>query len=288
MCGVAGVIAPLASPAWRREVLTRIIANSARRGTDAAGIAFVDPKAGLTVIKQGVAVDKFIETTEYKQGTKNLPAIVIGHTRAATGGPTADSSNNENNHPFWGKESGIAMVHNGMVQDEKWRKTVGRPKGIKTEFMGKTDSEVILRMTETMLLDTPANKKPNMLDAISDALFNIAGSYALEFVKKDEPNKIWFAAHNNPIVFGYNPKEHYIVVGSTKDILTESMGEGFSYLDYFYTEKLPPLIFNDMENDTLVEITISKEAPYFSIEPRSFKPNPTGYSYGGHGRRYGV
>lgn len=220
--------------------------------------------------------EDFVKSEEFLKAAENLPPIVIGHTRAATGGNIATEHDNKNNHPFFSMESGIAVVHNGIVDDKMWRKTVGTEGGIKRPFVGGTDSEVFLRMVETLVED---NDKISMETAIFDSAYNISGTYALVFIKQNEPNRIWFAAHTNPLVLAYNQKENYIVFASTEKIIEEAMSEYKFFLDFFVVDQIPRLIVNALKDDYILTLDIVKEKPNFVLNTRALKIHPSSVSY---------
>jgi len=271
MCGVAGFIAPKASPAWKSRTLKELITFASVRGSDATGIAYVDPTNGLKVLKEGKKPQDFILTDAYLEATVDLPAIVMAHDRAATGGNAAGPDKNENNHPFY--DQGVAVIHNGTVDDDLWRKTVGMEGGIDKDFpfTGNTDSEVFLRMIQTNL-----KSDATMEEAIADTCYNIRGSYALAVLRESEPNKIWFVRHENPIVFALSPKQPHIIWASTQDIITKAAtGYNFHY-NFFIEPVTPKLIFEDQDENTIVTIELTPEGEDpFRISRRRFAPYGT-------------
>lgn len=273
MCGIVGFIAPKASQAWKARILRDLLLHSSIRGSEATGIAFVDPDKGLTVIKDGKAPTAFTESDMFKEALPKLPAIVMGHTRSATGTQLAGPHDNNNNHPFFDPKTGIAVIHNGSVKDSAWRKTVGKPGGIAEEynFTGETDSEVFLRVLETCLKTCKT-----MEEAITDTCFNVDGSYALAFLRESEPNKIWFVKHDNPIVLALAPKEPLIIWGSTDDIITKAATMYKSHYGFFMEPVTPRLILDELDANTIVtvELTGSENDP-FHLKWKHFAPNGT-------------
>lgn len=269
MCGIGGFLAPKASLAWKKNVLRDLLVQASTRGEQASGLAFIDPKDGLTVMKDGVKARDFIGTDAFKEISQRLPPIVMAHARAATGGLPSGPQENDNNHPFWGKESKIAVIHNGTVEDDLWRKTVGKEGGIseKYPFVGQTDSELCLRMVETCL-----ESAKSMEEAIMDACYNIEGSYALVYIRETEPNKIWFVKHNNPVVFALSRKEPYIVWGSTAEIIQHALTDYNFHLDYFCEPTTPKLIYEEMGENTIVTMEMLTEDPWFKITTKDFLP----------------
>lgn len=223
----------------------------------------------MKVAKDGVKAADFTSSDLFKNATEALPAIVMGHARAATGGTPSGPHDNANNHPFFGKLSRIAMIHNGTVDDDLWRKTVGKEGGInpKYDFEGQTDSELFLRMVETCL-----ESCATMEEAIADAAYNIEGNYALVFIRETEPSKIWFVKHNNPIVFALNEKSSYIVWGSTPDIIQHALTTYKFHLDYFCEPVSPKLVYEDQGDESIVTIELIDAEPWFKISARDFIP----------------
>jgi glucosamine 6-phosphate synthetase-like amidotransferase/phosphosugar isomerase protein len=224
MCGICGIVAPGASSAWKFRTMERLLRESQSRGHDATGLAFVHPENGLVVLKNGVKAEEFVISKDFKALHECLPNIVIGHARGASrrfaaGKPTADPEDNKNNHPFFSAESGIALVHNGVVDDEFWRNTAGEDNGLVRPCTGGTDSEVLLRVLETF-----AERYPNeeFLQNIDDMCFNVAGKYALAIINENLPNKLWLIKHKNPLVVAYIKSLNHIVFASTSDILEKA------------------------------------------------------------------
>jgi len=273
MCGIGGFIAPGAKSEWKRTLITNLLRQASSRGRSATGLAYVQD-GKMCFLKAGEPADKFVDSKEFKEFTEKLPPIVMGHARAATGGGEAGPEDNLNNHPFVGEKSGIAVVHNGMIDHSRWRKTVGKDKGLsgKYPFTGHTDSELFLRFVENNMDDGSTT----MIDAISDACWNITGSYALGWLKADEPNKIWFVRHNNPMVIGYSPKHKFMVFGSTKAIIEDSLTEYVFFLDWFSEARLPHMIYEEVVEDSILEVELfdkpDANGDLYNVTQESFIP----------------
>jgi glucosamine 6-phosphate synthetase-like amidotransferase/phosphosugar isomerase protein len=264
MCGIVGVIAPNATPKWRFETLRNLLYYSEVRGKDATGIAFINPDGKLSVIKNGMPAEKFIGSDEFTAVKDSLPAITIGHTRGASrvrvnyagkGEVMSSADDNKNNHPFFSRETGIAMVHNGFMDDEMWRDTVGEPGGILRPCDGTTDSEIMLRVVETFAVKRGGEFWRN----IKEACFNVAGDYTLAFIKEDQPDSLWLVRHGRTLFVAYIPGNNAMVFASTEDILERSLSEEKVIFNFFNTKKLPDgLIVNTIGDDHLIQLDLLK------------------------------
>ena len=77
-----------------------------------AAYAFIKDN-NLIVHKDAMKSSEFVKTNEWKELI--LPSSMILHTRMKTQG---SEKNNANNHPLFSK-NGIAIVHNGIIYNDK-------------------------------------------------------------------------------------------------------------------------------------------------------------------------
>jgi glucosamine--fructose-6-phosphate aminotransferase (isomerizing) len=114
MCGIIGYAGD--------ECAVPIIVDGLKkleyRGYDSAGIA-VFGKVGFEVVKQKGRLAALEEKLENTPIAGNMG---IGHTRWATHGEPSDI----NSHPHLGSGSKIAVVHNGIIENYKRLKEIGR------------------------------------------------------------------------------------------------------------------------------------------------------------------
>lgn len=277
MCGIAGLIAPYSSAKWKSRMMDRLLFYAQVRGDDATGIAFIDQKRGLVVVKDGKPAKEFINSHKgYLEEKDSLPAIVIGHARSATKRTATGPEDNANNHPFIGPDARIAMIHNGLISDdEKWRKTVGQEGGLKNKPKSPVDSEVMCLAVETFYLNQPKEKR-SLANAIDDAAYCISGSYTLAFVKEDEPNRVWFVRHNNPLSFALIRSQNAILFGSTDKILEAALSEYKEHFNFFVETTQVPAIINDALEEHMVSIEITgDEKKPFLINTRKLDCAPS-------------
>ncbi len=206
MCGIIGI-------ASNKPVSINII-NSLKkleyRGYDSAGLATIYDNQ-INEKKCSGRVEQ-LEKILFK--TPSEGNLGIGHVRWATHG----IPNEINAHPH--SSEIVSVVHNGIIENSGELKVELEKKGKK--FKSQTDTEVI-----TMLL-TEALEQKKPLDAVSDTLDKLDGSFALGIIFKGYKNIIIGARRGSPLAVGYSKEENYI--GSDSYAL-KSMTNKISYLD---------------------------------------------------------
>lgn len=189
MCGIVGYIGNRQA----QEILLDGLSRLEYRGYDSAGIA---------VMQGGV-----IQLSKAKGRLKNLMdrvadaplqgCIGIGHTRWATHGEPSDI----NAHPHTDMKSGIAIVHNGIIENHDELRAMLRAKGC--VFVSQTDTEVVAHLL-SVLYDG------NMLTTLSKAMGMLEGSYALGVLSADEPGTLYCTRKDSPLVVGLADGEQII------------------------------------------------------------------------------
>lgn len=189
MCGIVGYVG--------KEECTEILVDSLRRleyrGYDSAGIAVFEDEKIKTVkakgkIDEGLAV-KLSET-------RHLTAVSgIGHTRWATHGEPSDI----NSHPIGNGR--VAIVHNGIIENYRELKSFLISKGY--GFESETDTETVAK-----LLDYYYDGDP--LEAISKAVNDIEGAYALGIIFRQHKNRIYAVRKESPLIVGKGENESFI------------------------------------------------------------------------------
>lgn len=303
MCGIYGIISTDNSAEanqWKRGVMDKLAVITEIRGTDATGIAYFDPKGTLRVAKQPVKASEFIKTQDYLEAVEDFPDIIIGHNRAKTVG---HESNAMNNHPITSKTTGIAMIHNGGIANHSmWRnRDESGFNFMLDEFDGEVDSEVLVRMLDTMLhipraedgrtidpdqvFATPKeqwSRGVDMLTAIQDTTFNLDGGQACVLLDPEEPDAVYFWKIKNPMSMAYVPQYKAIVFASTEDILKRSLEDERNehFFNFFWrreTTRQVEYIMNNMPDNNACQIIINYDAEdkedLFEFSLCALKPN---------------
>ena len=166
MCGIFGYLGRKNA----EEILWNGLKRLEYRGYDSSGVAVTDGKEIRIVKKAGtLEVLRSALVREKLQGH-----LGIGHTRWATQGKPTD----ENAHPHRSYRNTVALVHNGIVENDGQLKRELRKKGYR--FLSETDSETIADLTELYRLETG-----DLLQAVQKAVKRIRGSYAVAVIDAD-------------------------------------------------------------------------------------------------------
>ena len=191
MCGIVGYIGTKkASP-----ILIQGLLKLEYRGYDSAGIATIE-KNGITIMKDKGRV----KNLNNLDGIHELEGTVgIAHTRWATHGKPSKV----NSHPHMDCDNLFAVVHNGIIENYNELKNSLIEKGYK--FISQTDTEVIPN-----LINYYYKKEKNILKAIRNACMDFKGSFAIEVISKNNPNKMIVVRKDSPLVIGKGDGEFFI------------------------------------------------------------------------------
>lgn len=182
MCGIVGYV----GKSQAAPVLLDGLSKLEYRGYDSSGIAVYDGEK-INIEKSKGRLKVLSEVTH--DGATMPGTIGIGHTRWATHGEPSD----RNAHPHYNKEQTIAVVHNGIIENYLKIKKRLTAKGY--EFLSDTDTEVVAH-----LLDYYYDGDP--LEAISQVMYRIDGSYALGIIFADHPDKVYSVRKDSPLIAG--------------------------------------------------------------------------------------
>ena len=187
MCGIVAYTGPNAA----LPVLISGLKRLEYRGYDSAGVAVQLPE-GITIRK---SEGKVSELTDLLQGEDLATSHCgIAHTRWATHGPPTTV----NAHPHAGGKHGVALVHNGII--ENYRALRERLQGEGYEFHSETDTEVLAKLVD-FLYDG------DVLKAVTSALKEVEGTYGIACIAEAEPGVLVVARRGSPIVIGVNENE---------------------------------------------------------------------------------
>lgn len=185
MCGIVGYIGERQA----KPVLISSLSRLEYRGYDSCGIAIA-----------GSHVEVYKDTVRVKALEKVLPPMPgtmgIGHTRWATHGEPSQV----NAHPHGDCTGEISVVHNGVINNFQKLKQQLVAEGHK--LISETDTEVISHLVEKYYVD-------NLEEAVTAALRDIDGSYAVVVLKADEP-KLVVARKDSPLIIGVGDRENFV------------------------------------------------------------------------------
>jgi len=192
MCGIVGY----AGNRQAAPILLEGLSKLEYRGYDSAGVC-VHGEGNLQVAK---AKGRLQTLSDQIDGGNAIRGVVgIGHTRWATHGAPSDI----NSHPHLSDSGKIAVVHNGIIENEARLREKLEKKGI--HFHSETDTEVVANLVGHYYA-----KYGDFLRAVRKAVSRIEGSYALGILCMDDPDTIVAVKKDSPLIFGFGEGENYI------------------------------------------------------------------------------
>ena len=190
MCGIVGYIGESsASP-----ILLDGLKKLEYRGYDSAGIAvFNGENVDICKTKGRIAdLEKKLGDEGGLEGN-----IGIGHTRWATHGAPDDI----NAHPHKGGDGRITLVHNGIIENYIELKIMLEQKGY--TFVSQTDTEVLAHLFDFFY-------NGDSLEAMSNVMKTVRGSYATAVLINDRPGEIIAARKDSPLIVGIGENENFL------------------------------------------------------------------------------
>ena len=212
MCGIVGYIG-------QREAFPIIIKGLQRleyRGYDSAGVALFNGR--LNIYKKKGKVADLLTFTEDKDTNSS---IGIGHTRWATHGVP----NDVNAHPHTSQSKGLALIHNGIIENYDSIKEELTKRG--HSFDSDTDTEVLTHLIE----EVQQQERVSLFEAVRLALYEVIGAYAIAVIDEENPNEIIVAKKGSPLVVGVGENEFFLasdatpIVEYTKNVVYLEDGE---------------------------------------------------------------
>jgi glucosamine--fructose-6-phosphate aminotransferase (isomerizing) len=187
MCGIVGAVA--------RENVVPILIEGIRRleyrGYDSTGLAVINGS-----LQRMVSTARVADLAAQASRAQLRGHTGISHTRWAThGAPTP-----ANAHPHVSHDE-IAVVHNGIIENfEPLRERLQR-QGYR--FVTQTDSEVIAHLIH-------AHYDGDLLAAVTKAVHEFRGAYAIAAISAREPDRIVGARAGSPLLVGLGEGDHYL------------------------------------------------------------------------------
>ncbi|MBN1296330.1 glutamine--fructose-6-phosphate transaminase (isomerizing) [bacterium] len=191
MCGIVGIIgSSRISPRLIQSLL-----NLEYRGYDSCGLAILN-NGVIDVRKDTGPVHQVAEQLRFSEMDG---CAGIGHTRWATTGTVTRA----NAHPHLDNSGEFALVHNGIIANYRALRQKLQHAGHR--FLSETDTEVLVHLlahkyAETGILD----------EAIRRMCRELEGTFALAVISNHEPDRIFAARHESPLIVGIGTGENYI------------------------------------------------------------------------------
>ncbi len=209
MCGIVGYIGKRNA----QNILTSGLRRLEYRGYDSAGIVTLHQDRQPTLLRAKGKVSQLDELLETHQTNDT---IGIGHTRWATHGAPSET----NAHPH--RSGDVFLVHNGIIENFKDLKAELK----QHTFVTETDSEVLAALIASFYDDGT-----RLVDAVTQALRLVVGTYGIAVVSATNPEEIVVARAGSPLIIGLGDDETIIasdasaLVGHTDKAIYLNDGE---------------------------------------------------------------
>ncbi|MCL4222391.1 MAG: glutamine--fructose-6-phosphate transaminase (isomerizing) [Phycisphaerales bacterium] len=213
MCGIVAYLGDRPATPILIEGLKRL----EYRGYDSSGIAVIG--RDLQVVR---AVGRVANLEAKVEACRGLEGTVgLAHTRWATHGGVTEL----NAHPHRDDRHGIALVHNGIIENYAALRRYLEEKGHK--FQSETDTEVL-----TMLIGElyALEEGIDLEKAVQAALREVSGAYAIAVICAREPDVIVCARKGSPLLVGVGSGEY--VVASDASAIVAHTTRAFALDDY--------------------------------------------------------
>lgn len=227
MCGIVGYVG-------HNENVLHVLIDGLKkleyRGYDSAGLAYVKNKK-VIVKKEIGRVSNLEKVIDYSIKTD----IGIAHTRWATHGKVTKT----NSHPH--VQGDIVLVHNGIIENYLELKEDLKLKGYK--FISQTDTEVLAAFIDYYM-------KKNKEDIFKIIKEKIIGSYAIIFINKEEPEKLYVTKKDSPLLIGkeedgFKIASDIVALNSNKYYLLDNYDYAIITKDNIKFNKEKELLSND-------------------------------------------
>ena len=209
MCGIVGYIGKRNA----QNILTSGLRRLEYRGYDSAGIVTLHQDRQPTLLRAKGKVSQLDELLETHQTNDT---IGLGHTRWAPHGAPSET----NAHPH--RSGDVFLVHNGIIENFKDLKAELK----QHTFVTETDSEVLAALIASFYDDGT-----RLVDAVTQALRLVVGTYGIAVVSATNPEEIVVARAGSPLIIGLGDDETIIasdasaLVGHTDKAIYLNDGE---------------------------------------------------------------
>jgi glucosamine--fructose-6-phosphate aminotransferase (isomerizing) len=214
MCGIVGYIGKKNC----QNILIEGLKRLEYRGYDSAGLAVLN-NGKIQLVRAVGRVANLEDKLEELGGVQGT--VGLCHTRWATHGGVTDF----NAHPHTDDRHGIAVVHNGIIENYASLKRYLEERG--HVFKSQTDTEVL-----SMLISELYSPKDGMdLQAsVQAALREVTGAYAICVICAEEPDVMVVARKGSPLLVGVGNNE--FIVASDASAIVSHTTQAFHLDDY--------------------------------------------------------
>jgi glucosamine--fructose-6-phosphate aminotransferase (isomerizing) len=245
MCGIVAYVGRRIAQPMLIEGLKRL----EYRGYDSAGIAVIDDKGEMHIRR---AVGRISVLENALNNGHSIPPSHIGmaHTRWATHGAPTEI----NAHPHTDNTGRIALIHNGIIENNEVLKKFLTERG--HTFKSQTDTEVLAVLIGHIYGELKAkNHVPagvSLLQrAVQAALHEVEGAYGIAVICADEPDTLVAARKGSPLIIGVG-KDEYIVASDASAIV-----EHTTQVIYLNDNEMAVLTPDHFRTSTIDDIEIS-------------------------------
>jgi glucosamine--fructose-6-phosphate aminotransferase (isomerizing) len=167
------------------------------RGYDSAGVAIRNLQGDLTVIRRAGKLANLRAALTEADGAPVAGTLGIGHTRWATHG----APNDRNAHPHVDCSGGIAVVHNGTLENFTALRDGLEHRG--HTLTSDTDTEAVAHLIEERY-------DGDLATAVREVCKELDGSFVLVVAHRDQPDLVVGARRNLPLVVGLGDGENFL------------------------------------------------------------------------------
>ncbi|MFM8874080.1 MAG: glutamine--fructose-6-phosphate transaminase (isomerizing) [Phycisphaerales bacterium] len=244
MCGIVAYIGKKPAATLLLEGLKRL----EYRGYDSAGIAVANGSGTISIAKSVGRVRVLEDLVETRRGFDGSTGIA--HTRWAThGGVTEVNAHPHCDDPV--KGHGIALVHNGIIENYASIKTYLQDKG--HVFQGETDTEVLVHLIGELY-------QGDLEKAVQAALREVTGAYAICCICEKEPGVLVVARKGSPLMVGVGSDEY--VVASDQSAIVAHTNQAFTLEDYTVAK----LTRDSFRTSTVDDVTVDAKIRALEVD----------------------
>jgi glucosamine--fructose-6-phosphate aminotransferase (isomerizing) len=240
MCGIVAYVGHRPC----QNLLVEGIKRLEYRGYDSSGLATLH-NGKLQVVRAVGRVANLEDKLESMGGLKGSVGLV--HTRWATHGGVTEF----NAHPHRDDKVGIAVVHNGIIENYATIKTLLEEKG--HTFTSQTDTEVLAMLIGELY-------EGDLESAVQAALREVTGAYAIAVICEREPDTLVVARKGSPLMVGIGNGE-FVVASDGAAIISHTSQA--MMLDDYNVVKLTPSGFR---TSTIHNVAVTPKVQQLELE----------------------